>query len=767
MKMGSKPFLLTIALAALALAAPHTASAQSSCTLTVPNYSPDFSSNQSCLALNGEDHASQSTAYPSFQAAISPAPQNVSTVLRLTPNLNVEGAPVNYQGGSAWFQTPQPVASPFTTTFTFQLNPASGADGIAFVIQNSGLTALGPTGCGEGFGGDVAYPPGCTPISTNSETQDGITNSIAFRFDSYSQGVDYNNTGTQTNDPGVNNVTIQSCPNMAANSITKACQLAVYPFSQVAFADGNVHTATITYVLTPTASQKACSGPCLDVTLDGTDLFPNGVPFDMTTLGLTSNNAYVGFTGATGGLTDKQDILSWIFTPQGQTQTIQPGVPATYNFQNPQGQTAFSYLATLNSGTPTTTTVTPIYSQNCDSLVQSSYPGAHCVIYTNLGTNVPDSPVMFEVTCPDLPGQSCNPFDAQLGTSYMLSPLDFVNGLNSCVNNNSCTGPSNDPFPGWLKGAGPDPAHPCTAPQSGSLFQSNQIDSFSVDTVTKGKSGGTGSCWVATYDIPQCTSPNQMNCEALPGITITAPTNNLIVAAGQTVPTSYSCSNPSSSQLSSNATGPYLTTASCTQSIGTSTCSSPSSNGISCTGSFTAPSQPGTYQFTVTGTDSGENGTQQSVSYTVVAPTNLQILNIGPAGPIATGKYITYAIGVADLGPANADGVVVTDLLPSNTTFVSGSGSNITCAIVNKKLSCSTTPISCSAMGNTVSCNVGMLAPLSISSLNGGAMTIKVQVTGQPATMCGTKPCTINTATVSGINTDTNTNPTSTVKTIW
>jgi uncharacterized repeat protein (TIGR01451 family) len=151
----------------------------------------------------------------------------------------------------------------------------------------------------------------------------------------------------------------------------------------------------------------------------------------------------------------------------------------------------------------------------------------------------------------------------------------------------------------------------------------------------------------------------------------------------------------------------------------------------------------------------------------VVAPTNLQIANVASGGTVGTGGTITYVIGVADLGPANADGVVVTDPLPVNTKFLSGAGTNVACGIVNKRLSCSTTPITCSATGNNVSCNVGMLAPLSISSLNGGLLSIKVQVTGQPTTVCSKKPCTINTAMVSAINTDTNTNPTATAQTIW
>ena len=745
---GRKNLVLTLTILTLAFAGSTTASAQSACDSTVPDYSPDFSVNQSCLTLNGVNNATPSTAYPSFQQPVAPPPSSVSNVLRLTPASQ-------YWAGSAWFQTPQPVGSPFTTTFTFQLSPDDGADGIAFVIQNSGLSALGPEGCGEGFADDING--GCLSGALGPQT--GIIDSIAVRFNTHSEGV---GGATQTNDPGVGNVSIQSCPDEQANSITAACQLAVYPFSQFVLQDGNVHTATITYSLNASSSQTSCTinntaGPCLDVILDGTDLFPTGVPFDMTTLGLTSGAAYVGFTGATGADIDNQDILSWTFTPQGQTQTLQPGVPATYNFQNSQGQTEYTYQATLNGGSqPTTTTVTPIYMTPaaCDALVQATYKGAHCFVYTNLAPN-PDSAVMFEVTCPNLPSEQCNPFSANLGTSFTLSSESGVNMYNPT-----------DPFPGWLKGFGGVYAHPCTPPQSGTLFQSDQVSSFSIDTVMRGGSGGTGSCWVATYAQPD---------ETLPAITITSPTNT-IYAQNAMVTASYSCSNPSSSQpnisnnLPSGPVGPYLTAASCTQSSGTQSSCTQGATGLSCTGTVNT-SQPGTFPFTVTATDSGLNQNSQTATYTVVAPTNLQIANVGAGGPVANGGYITYAIVVADLGPANADGVVVTDLLPSNTTFVSGSGSNVTCGIVNKKLSCSTTPIQCSAIGNAVSCNVGMLAPLSLSDLNGGAMTIKVQVTAQPATTCVVKgkvnPCTINTATVSAINSDTNSNPSSTVDTTW
>ena len=823
MRLRKERFFLGFTVLVFALAGSSATFGQSECP-AAPNYSPDFSSNQSCLTPNGNAAIvppsggpatitswSGSGGFVTFQASNSFAAGEVvtlsgfasstffdglaaqvlstglttsqfeiafsgysgnsdtgtatpNTILQLTPN-------TTFQAGSAWYNAQQSVANGFSTTFTFQLsNPSLGslgnADGIAFVIQSSatGTAAIGPNGCGMGFA-----QGSCTASSG------GISNSLAVAFKTYNDGYP---------SPNNNSVLIVS-DGMGPNCIDEACSIAYNNSlpNGITLADGNIHAVTISYTPTPTQSSSpncfatvgttSTPEPCLDVILDGQDLFAGGVqlildgtttPLSLQALIGSTGSAYVGFTGGTGGGDDNQDILSWIFTPQGQTQTLQPLVPATYSFQN----NAYSYQATLSSGSATTTTVTPIYPNtssypySCDTLVQQTYPGAHCIVYTNLGTGVPDSPVMFEVTCPNLPGDQCNPFSAELGTTYALSTQ---NSINTCINTNSCTGTSNDPFPGWVKGAGPDAVHPCTPwPNNDeALFQSNQIDSFSVDEVTHGKSGGTGSCWVATYDQPG---------EALSVITITSPTNNAVYAQNASIPASYACANPTSTQSTTSAVGPYLTTASCTQSSGTpATCNpaTPPATGLVCTGGTVNTSAPGAYQFTVTGTDTGENGNTATVSYTVVAPTNLQILNLGPPGPVGNGGYITYAIGVADLGPANADGVTVTDPLPSNTTFVSGSGNNTSCGLVNKKLSCLSTAFQCSANGGTVSCNVGTLAPLSLSSLNGGTMTIKVEVTGEPNTTCGKKaqPCTINTATVSAINTDTNSNPSSTVDTTW
>ena len=147
------------------------------------------------------------------------------TVLRLTAN----------QGGwatSAWYQTPQVVANGFTTTFSFQLGSTStyNADGFAFVIQNSSLSALGAGGCGIGFGGSSS---GCASSS-------GIANSVAIEFNTYPNGAGV--------DPSSDDVTIQNCGGITPNSVDSSCSLKYNDLTgKINLTDGNVHVAAITY----------------------------------------------------------------------------------------------------------------------------------------------------------------------------------------------------------------------------------------------------------------------------------------------------------------------------------------------------------------------------------------------------------------------------------------------------------------------------------------------------------------------------------------
>ncbi len=141
-------------------------------------------------------------------------------------------------------------------------------------------SALGPDGCGIGYGVDT--------IASCTATTGGITNSLAVEFNTH-----YNGPGV---DPSSDDVTIQNCSGTAQNSVDMGCSIALNDLTlmqnPINMADGNVHTVIINY--------SGASTKLLDVILDGTDLFPGGVVFDMTTIGLNSGNAWVGFHGGNG-----------------------------------------------------------------------------------------------------------------------------------------------------------------------------------------------------------------------------------------------------------------------------------------------------------------------------------------------------------------------------------------------------------------------------------------------------------------------------------
>jgi len=598
MILSPMKLVVTGAIAVLLILGGVRAVSAQSCPAS-PKYSPDFTSNQNCLTLNGMEDNNPLTTYPGFYPAVPPPPPGVTNVLRLTPN--------QYDwAGSAWYNTQQPVSGPFSTTFTFQLTGANGipcgevfcpADGIAFVIQNSAISALGPEGCGIGFG----FSNFCLG---ETGPQAGIPNSLAVEFNTF---LNY------PVDPSNSDVAIQNCGGTGANSVDPTCRLAVNDLTQlpnpIMLADGNVHTATITY-----------SGPgstLLDVILDNVDLFPatpsnpaGGVKFDLTTIGLTNGNAWVGFTAATGGADDNQDILSWNFQPGAQTAQINQNTETDLTFPNQAGTNVYNYNAQLTSpyAEPVVTIQPILLTQNaCNALVDKNFWPAQCFVYENAQNTGIDSAVMFELTCPNSPGGVCNDnqsFFATLGTDFTFefsdNPFLVYPGIIGIFN----------PFPGWLKGAGPDPLHPCTPPSKGPLFQSNQITAFSVTGdpggKTKGGSGGTGSCWVATYLTPG---------ENLPGVTITSP-KPTTYSKGQSVTAVYACNNPSTSKPLSSPVGPYLTAAVCSQLSGTQTSCTQGSNGLSCTGTVDTSTR-GLHMFTVVGDDSGGNQNANVVIYNV------------------------------------------------------------------------------------------------------------------------------------------------------
>jgi uncharacterized repeat protein (TIGR01451 family) len=278
-----------------------------------------------CLLLLGTQplHAQQTVSFPNFSstanlrvngnAAVVTATLNDQNVrvLRLTPS-------ADGQVGSAWYATSLSLKSGFTTTFTFRLSNPGGigaADGIAFVIQNGSFQANGTSGSlaiGDpnfSGGGAIGF-------------QD-LTHSVAVEFDTFE------NAGPgPNNDISGNEVGIQSCGAAANTADHGFCNFGLVDPSSGGFdppiilTDQNVHVAVITYTPSGLCELVVCPGH-LTITLDGQQVLSSA--FNLASLGLDPNqDAFVGFTAATGAGEEDQDILSWSFT---STQSQVTGAP--------------------------------------------------------------------------------------------------------------------------------------------------------------------------------------------------------------------------------------------------------------------------------------------------------------------------------------------------------------------------------------------------------------------------------------------------------
>jgi glucose/arabinose dehydrogenase len=211
----------------------------------------------------------------------------VGNVLRLVP------ATGNLVGG-AWANTKQSVATGFETTFRFQLGAGAGADGFAFVLQNGTASPLGGAGCELGY--------------------HGLVNSLAVEFDTYSNG---SCSVANVNDPAGVHISVHTGgpgPNSVAESVSIVSSTSVADF-----ADGAVHVARVRY-----------AAGTLSIFVDNLVLPVASAPLQLDTL-LTLDNgkAWVGFTGATGGLAEAHDVLDWTFDETPATGGNQPPFPPT------------------------------------------------------------------------------------------------------------------------------------------------------------------------------------------------------------------------------------------------------------------------------------------------------------------------------------------------------------------------------------------------------------------------------------------------------
>ncbi len=191
---------------------------------------------------------------------------------------------------AVWYTDKQNVVDGFETTFSFMVPEmlGMGADGFAFVIQNTSVAALGGNGGGLGYANNPLY--GGT----------GIRNSLAVEFDMWD-----NKYHNDWNDLDHNHVSIQTAGTLP-NDADQA-----YSLGAASVVDGGqegvMHTARIRYqrgVMTVWFDDM--TRPAL--TVAGIDL--------EQILDLDDGKAWVGITAANGGFTDlqTQELNSWSFS---------------------------------------------------------------------------------------------------------------------------------------------------------------------------------------------------------------------------------------------------------------------------------------------------------------------------------------------------------------------------------------------------------------------------------------------------------------------
>jgi hypothetical protein len=317
--------------------------------------------------------------FGSFGSGSNPSVQGTSGSMYLQMNPAVGGT-----SQSAWFSVPQQVANGFTSYFSFRLVPpvtgtppntvtGTPADGIAFVVQNAagGQAADANTSCQEFNAANFQmvspsmskYPPyvpnsgpnvvagGITAAQPPSTFEtianaggcigySGIDNSLAVEFDTYNAGsfgdLNSNHIAVQNCGSGVNSAS-HSGGCLAINDDKNSENTAINDtLGGVTLSDGNVHQAVVEY----SGAQGSPANELL-VYIDppfvtGTFTPVIDVIYDLTKhLSLLSGtSAYVGFTAATGGSYETQNILAWTFTPHSPATQQQPlnsnGAPTVF-----------------------------------------------------------------------------------------------------------------------------------------------------------------------------------------------------------------------------------------------------------------------------------------------------------------------------------------------------------------------------------------------------------------------------------------------------
>ena len=238
---------------------------------------------------------------------------NGSALFTAIGNNTLQLTPAGGGTGSAWFNTPVTV-QPFTAKFTMTnaLN-AAPADGFTFGFQNNALNAIGGGGGLLGYGNQAGSSTNVTPIAVMEiniyppNTTGGVGSGVGFLRDGAAP----------------NAVTVPPTAPVSAGNFNQ-------PTNFVLKWDGVTATVTMTQA--------------------GVAPFTFSQPFDFGDGGALTS-AFLGFTGATGGVLSQQQITNFSFSSQSYST---PTIPAAGTYTNNVALTSSSTITvTAPAGVPT------------------------------------------------------------------------------------------------------------------------------------------------------------------------------------------------------------------------------------------------------------------------------------------------------------------------------------------------------------------------------------------------------------------------------
>jgi hypothetical protein len=223
--------------------------------------------------------------------------QHTSSVdgkLRLSPAIAGLG------WGGAWLEAKQFIKDGFDTTFQIQITEkhSSGADGLAFVIQNGTMPRLGQSGQNLGYG--------------------GITNQFVIHFDNY-HWADHPTAGRYDEIA----VLAASSPDQPVYNVAENILASVT--RQITFSDGAMHAVRILYV-----------PGNLQVFLDDLKNPVMTVYVNLNkVMDLDDGRAWVGFTAASGADWQNHDLVSWTFRDAAATTPVNGHIVSPMANSNP------------------------------------------------------------------------------------------------------------------------------------------------------------------------------------------------------------------------------------------------------------------------------------------------------------------------------------------------------------------------------------------------------------------------------------------------